>query len=640
MRRLLALVLLTALAGAARADDLEGRWALSGTGPLLQRRSATLELEATGPGRYRAARTILVAGRPLTLDGTARRSGAALEVRLRRTGGLAGALLGRAGASELTGRYLLAGARLIGGCEDPTASGGASWTWERGGRAAATAVGRLVRAPARLEGRLRVEGQRLVDPLGRTVLLRGVNAGSKSAPFLPGHDDAAAVTLARASGANFVRLYVAWRAIEPRPLAYDEAYLDAVVAAVRRFRTAGLHVLVDLHQDGWGGAITAHGAPVWATLAANEKALELPAGAPWQLRYLDRRVWGSFEALYADQVVPATGLGLQEHLARSWARLAGRLRGEDGVVGYDLLNEPFYGAETRSVLVRLGLRATPMALLAGFKAAWRSVTGGGRLRETFPAVALELARDPRRFERLLGALGGPTAAAERRLARLYGRLGAAIRAVDPGRPLFVEPIALAGVGAPASLPLPVTPDGRTLDQVVYAPHLYDAFVDSGQPWDGDARRLARTLERHVAHARRLGVPLVVGEWGHLNPSAVDPAGVAKAALDLLDDAQVGAAYWEHRPGAEAGLFRHAVRPFVARAAGRVLSARLEGRRFELRLAPAGDGPTVVTAPTLVWPTPPRVRVTGPAEAAFDPATNTVLVWTAPGATGEVTLVLE
>ena len=208
---------------------------------------------------------------------------------------------------------------------------------------------------------------------------------------------------------------------------------------------------------------------------------------------------------------------------------------------------------------------------------------------------------------------------------------------------------LAGVGAPASLPLPVGPDGRTLDQIVYAPHLYDAFVDSGQPWDGDARRLARTMERHVAHARRLGVPLVVGEWGHLNPSAQDPAGVATAALDLLDDAQAGAAYWEHRPGAEAGLFRHAVRPFVARAAGRVVSTRFDGRRFELRLAPGGTGPTVVTAPTLVWSTPPRVRVTsrltsppatGPAEAAYDPATNTVLVWTAPGATGEVTLVIE
>ena len=50
------------------------------------------------------------------------------------------------------------------------------------------------------------------------------------------------------------------------------------------------------------------------------------------------------------------------------------------------------------------------------------------------------------------------------------------------------------VGKPALVPI-------TSVLVREGAALYDAFVDSGQPWDGDARRLARTMERHVAHAR-------------------------------------------------------------------------------------------------------------------------------------------
>lgn len=83
-------------------------------------------------------------------------------------------------------------------------------------------------------------GRRLEDPAGRGVLLRGVNAGLQRDPFVAPHTAEDVARLVARTGADFVRFYVAWGAMEPRPLQYDEAYLDRVVAALRRWTDAGV----------------------------------------------------------------------------------------------------------------------------------------------------------------------------------------------------------------------------------------------------------------------------------------------------------------------------------------------------------------------------------------------------------------
>lgn len=629
-------VLLALAASSARASDVEGVWALRGWTWTLSRQEATLELL---PDAARARRVVRVGGRAVTLDGRWERRGDEVLVRFPRPAGLVGALAGVAPAAEWIGRYRLRDGELVGRCQQPSASGGTATVHERGRRAgsAAAPAGLIVRTPAALEGRLRVDGARFVDPAGRTVLLRGVNLGLKRAPFLPPHTDADLAALARATGANVARLTIAWRAVEPAPLRYDDAYLDALADTVRRLRAHGLHVLVDMHQDLWGGAMAGHGAPDWATLAADARPLPLPDGAPWQLRYLDRRVWGSFEALWSDAPVPATGLGLQEHYARAWARVARRLAAEDGVVGYDLMNEPFFGAEAREALVRLGLAGAPLAARGGVTALVRSVVRRTSFEEELAAALVGLAQAPDRFERLAQALAAPTQRVERRASALYGRVGAAIHREDPDRPLFLEPTGLAGVGVAPGL---VRPPG--LRAVVYAPHLYDAFVDSGQAWDGDLRRTARALARHVEHARRLGAPLFVGEWGNLHASSGDAARLAHETGALLDDAQAGAAYWEHRPGDEAGLLALAMRPYPARVAGRLVRFAFDpaARRAEVEWVadPAVAAPTVIALPRGRYPGGARATVrAGRAEVEVDEALGVVLVWAAGG---DVAVVVE
>src|SRR5436190_9616626 len=71
-------------------------------------------------------------------------------------------------------------------------------------------------------------GGYLTDAQGRVFISHGVNMVYKVAPFEPsatgfGEDDAE--FLAR-EGFNSVRLGVIYRAVEPQPGVYDDAYLD------------------------------------------------------------------------------------------------------------------------------------------------------------------------------------------------------------------------------------------------------------------------------------------------------------------------------------------------------------------------------------------------------------------------------
>ena len=598
---LLALALATSAQEPVPGDGLEGRWELAGVEGALRPLAGELVVERA-EGGYQVTRTVRRGEEQLVLRGQGTFADGALRVRFA-AGGLAGALDDDAPAG-VEALYRASGpGRLVGVVRAP----GQAVTREVARRQAVDA--------ARLEGRLRVVGQELRDPWGRAVTLRGVNVGLKAAPLLAPHTAEDVRRLVERTGVNFVRLYFAWRAIEPRPLEYDAAYLDAAAAQVRTWAEAGVYVLVDLHQDLWGPPLAGHGAPEWASFGLGERAPRLlPGDVAWQLRYVDPRCYESFEALWSDRVVPASGLGLQEHYARAWQQLARRVAGVERVVGYDPMNEPFMGREIRQGLRDVALRSGFTLLSSGVAAGVSALFGErGFQAELTERLVRKLSR-PDRFERIMRALAPANRKFERRLSAFYARVGRAIREVDPDRPLFVEPMPLAGVGVPSEMPHP------GLEQLVYAPHLYDAFMDSGYAWDGDTHRVERAFQRHVASAERLGVPLVVGEWGNL------PAGTeayARTVAGLFERAGVGSAYWDHVPGREdEPLFGETVRPYARRLAGRLelFEYQPEARALTMRWVadPHAQAPTVIAAPPAVWPEGVAVAVEGAAEASLQP----------------------
>ena len=119
----------------------------------------------------------------------------------------------------------------------------------------------------------------------------------------------------------------------------DEAYLDSFVHTVDVLTAHGLRVLVDLHQDGWGPTLGSDGFPGWMTLThgAENTHTEFP------LYYVTNpAIQAAFDSFWANEAGPG-GVGLQDRVAAMFAALAGRLAGHGGLLGYDLLNEPWPG---------------------------------------------------------------------------------------------------------------------------------------------------------------------------------------------------------------------------------------------------------------------------------------------------------
>ncbi len=82
--------------------------------------------------------------------------------------------------------------------------------------------------------------------------------------------------------------------------------------------------------------------------------------------------------------------------------------------------------------------------------------------------------------------------------------------LDPTRLLFVEPSPFAAFGAPVRLPR------MTARDLVYAPHLYDAAAIVAGRYVPALSLFPRSLRRIEQTARRLDMPLLVGELGVLN----------------------------------------------------------------------------------------------------------------------------
>jgi endoglycosylceramidase len=179
---------------------------------------------------------------------------------------------------------------------------------------------------------LSVNRAQIVDDQGRAVILRGFNDDALLETTVhPSPLDATDARLMQASGFNVVRLPIAWSLLEPHKGVFDSAYVDRIATAVRLLTAHGLYVVFDMHFLGWSPVYGGSGAPAWATVG----------GIP-------DPVWGpmpSLERFMSPAINVSTAYfwfssDWQDHYLAAWRLVAQRFRGDSGVAGYDLINEP------------------------------------------------------------------------------------------------------------------------------------------------------------------------------------------------------------------------------------------------------------------------------------------------------------
>jgi endoglycosylceramidase len=351
-------------------------------------------------------------------------------------------------------------------------------------------------------------GRWLTDAQGRVVILHGFNMVNKLPPYRPDAIgfDAAHVGFLAEHGFNTVRLGIIWKALEPEPGRYDDDYLDSIGETVSVLGQAGIHVLLDFHQDMYNERFNGQGAPDWAVQDDGIRAWP-DVGFPGNYAFM-RALWRAYDHFWANDPGPG-GVGLQDRYAAAWRHVAERFRDDLAVFGYDIFNEPYPGS-----------------------------------------LAIRCARP------------GGYASFDRRLSDFSKRVLDAIREVDQTRLVFYEPNVLFDYGAD-------THHADLGDAALgFSFHAYCIAASPGMPrlrgrlqdmaCRGQEQRVFDLAERHTR--RTGGVPLL-SEFG-----ATDDLQAVGRTAELADRNLVSWQYWAYwnrdpcceRP--EEGLVRDLSRP--------------------------------------------------------------------------------
>jgi endoglycosylceramidase len=357
---------------------------------------------------------------------------------------------------------------------------------------------------------LRVQGLEIRDRRGRQVLLRGGNLSnrSKKPPFTwhkPEYLDSCVRW-----GFDHVRLLITWEAVEPTDGKFDDVFLNHMCEVLRWCAERGLYVIVDMHQDMWSRDFGGDGAPPWAV---EDNPLIPNRMWPFPANYANPDVVHNFDRFWKSR-------SLQQRFLQAWERAIRAFRGSPAVVGYDLLNEPFFGS-----------------------------------------------KPPPRFE------AGP-------LSDFYARLIPAIRKADPHRIIFVEPHLLVAAYPSTHLRLPAEPNlvyaPHFYDLVTEARWMLKAKP----AYRRNPVRIERCLRMLCGHAAKLGIPLWLGEWGieRRRGGALEYVEDHMAAFDRL---RMHACWWNINPVekdlcnlAEPGGPDHPVAEVVARPYPRAVAGNL------------------------------------------------------------------
>jgi endoglycosylceramidase len=205
-----------------------------------------------------------------------------------------------------------------------------------------------VSLPTPPDWRLVAHGATLEDGFGRTVFLRGVDAGgrSKFAPYVPFDFDAGEyssaletyMSRAESWGIDAMRVPFTWAALEPTAGATNEAWVTMYAELLASAWAHGIYAVVDFHQDVYSEVYCGDGFPGWTVASPPAPAHDCPM---WELEYFgDAQVEAAFDAFWGNTT------GLYPKYLAAWDTMIARFVDTPGVVGFEVINEPASGTES------------------------------------------------------------------------------------------------------------------------------------------------------------------------------------------------------------------------------------------------------------------------------------------------------
>jgi endoglycosylceramidase len=404
---------------------------------------------------------------------------------------------------------------------------------------------------------------------------------SKSPPYYPaafnfGADD---VRFLREQGFTSLRLGVNMIGLLPEPGQVQTAYIDHLAETVREAQREGIYVLVDFHQDGFAPKYHGNGLPDWMAI---DDGLPNPPDATFPLYYIQNpAMQRAFESFWANRPGPR-GIGLQDEYLIGVRAVAKAFAKYKNVLGYELMNEPFPGAD------------------------WTSC-----------------------------ALGGCPDIEQAKLAPFAAKATAQLRRIAPAQQVYVEPFVLFNFGE-ADTSLPGKDTGDVLSFHSYAVDqageqgVVDRAVAAASRDDAPLMETEFGATNDVATLDRLTDQADTGIvswmfWAY-NENIKYPDDTRPASLDTV---------------ANLDVLKALVRPYPLALAGTPASLSYDSATHAMDLqyttrSPDGDRyprslASVISVPRLQYPDGYRVAVTG-ATVTSRAGADRLTLRTDPGAT--------
>ena len=206
----------------------------------------------------------------------------------------------------------------------------------------------------------------------QSLLYHGINFVEKGPPYYPNITDADLDAMEE-MGLNAVRLGVMLGGLLPTSLEPDVAYLTTIKSIIARLWARRIAVIIDLHQDVLSPVVCGEGAPAWM-INTSTLGLKLPFPRPvsfnttkhhvpdpvnggwlppldgeacatqgwlapmgWSEWYMSDACGKAFAQLYSGRGMLGAAVKVY------WTTVASELRDVDGILAYELLNEPWVG---------------------------------------------------------------------------------------------------------------------------------------------------------------------------------------------------------------------------------------------------------------------------------------------------------
>ena len=178
------------------------------------------------------------------------------------------------------------------------------------------------------------------DNYDRIVIYHGANLSNYAKHVNKGRagitwQDSVDFMKMKSEGYNVVRYLVFWEALEPTEGYIDTSYLRASIAKVKQIESCSLDVIIDMHQDLFAQRFSGDGFPDWM-VKTDGKSFKLNNDS-WSLNYLQPAVLATFDNFWNNK-------SEQDKYANALRIFVNTFDTLPGVIGYDIMNEPFPGA--------------------------------------------------------------------------------------------------------------------------------------------------------------------------------------------------------------------------------------------------------------------------------------------------------